>query len=204
MIICATKMPMMMLVKGKEKQEGISEHVCMNRHFCAFNLCKKINLLISRTKKSKSFFQTRWDISHDINHENLGTADEISVSTERTADAIPMSAAVVTASLAMVHRFIPPGPAETMWGWGAGGVKGRAKEPRRPRGPRVEPSAGLEHRHWPWPRMPGGKVLSLFIWLPSNSRKNSGGKLDDDSELKEGRPCRQEGKWQGSLVCRKF
>lgn len=31
-----------------------------------------------------------------------------------------------------------------------------------------------------------------------------GGKLDDDSELKEGRPCRQEGKWQGSLVCRKF
>ena len=59
MIICATKMPMMMLVKGKEKQEGISEHVCVNKHFCAFNLCKKINLLISRTKKSKSFFQTR-------------------------------------------------------------------------------------------------------------------------------------------------
>lgn len=111
---------------------------------------------------------------------------------------------VVTASLAVVHRFIPPGSAETMWGWGAGGVKGRAKEPRRPRGPRVEPSAGLEHRHWPWPWMLGGKVLSLFIWLPSSSWKNSRGKLDDDSELKEGRPCRQEGKWQGSLVCRKF
>lgn len=57
MIICATKTPMMMLETGKEKQEGSSEHVCVNRHLCAFNLCKKINLLISRTKKSKRFFK---------------------------------------------------------------------------------------------------------------------------------------------------
>lgn len=77
----------------------------------------------------------------------------------------------VTESLAMVHRLIPPGSAETMWGWGAGRVKGRAKEHR---GPCVEPNAGLEHRHWPWPWMPGGTVLSLFIWLPSSSWKTWG------------------------------